>query len=135
VTEPLSVVRIPPGAVLSYKTAPAIPASWPPIRYYNESHHDGIPHATIPGPLDDRAQVDPEFALAFALTIQMSAIPLCNGLKRDASDTHTGPLDWRASGMAIYRAYRRTVSPLQYSGKKARKEIGNIVEHSFRELR
>ncbi len=68
------MVRIPPSAVLSYKNAPAIPPSCLCVSRVNESRRNGIPYVTIPIPLDQTGE-DPEFTLAFALSVQMSAIP------------------------------------------------------------
>lgn len=68
------MVRIPPSAVLSYKNAPAIPASCSRVTHISESCHNDMPHVTIPAPLD-QPEEDPEFALAFALSVQMLAIP------------------------------------------------------------
>ena len=69
------MVRIPPSAVLSYKNAPALPAPCLRVKRVNESRHEGIHHATIPIPLG-QPEEDPEFALAFALSVQMSATHL-----------------------------------------------------------
>jgi hypothetical protein len=136
VTEPFAVVRIPPSSVLSYKNAPAIPASCLRVRHYNESHHNGIPRATNPSLLDDQTQEDDaEFALAFALSVQTSVVLFYSKLTRDGFDIDTGPLDWRASGMAIYKAYLMNVSLSQYSGKRATRKTGDAVGHSSVGLR
>ena len=83
VIKSFAVVRIPPSAVLSYKNAPAIPASCPRVRHVNESCHNGTHHVTIPTPLD-QPEEDPEFALAFALSVQMLAgPPIMNSIETD----------------------------------------------------
>lgn len=74
VTEPFAVVRIPPSAVLSCKNAPATPASCLRVRHVNEPRHNDLPHVAIPIQLD-QPEEDSEFALTFALSIQMLAIP------------------------------------------------------------
>lgn len=72
-TEGFVVVRIPPSAVLSHRNAPAIPASCLPVKRSIEFRDNGIPRVAVPTPLDERED-DPEFALAFALTVQMLAV-------------------------------------------------------------
>lgn len=83
VTKLFVVVRIPPSAVLSYKNAPAIPPSCLRVSLVNESRHNGIPYITIPIP-PDQPEEDPEFTLAFALTVQMSATPP----RTNSNETH-----------------------------------------------